>query len=64
MKYADADGNCSLCGQPKITGRHNCDKLREIATEIRDSKKTYTKRTTQADRMLGDDFTSRYDNVD
>jgi hypothetical protein len=31
--YRQPDGTCRLCGQVKITGRHNCNALREIATK-------------------------------
>ncbi len=30
--YRQPDGACRLCGQAKITERHNCDAVREIAT--------------------------------
>ncbi len=34
LAYRDDSGNCRLCGQQRITRRHNCDALREIATPI------------------------------
>ena len=66
LDYKTEAGDCRLCGQKAITGRHNCDALRRIAAPIRHAKRdeqaackhvhTYFGKTAgdrEADRYIG-----------